>query len=254
MDKKVRERRRSVSRERGRRRAAVIVACVAVVVAAALFMYLRSSDVFIVERVTATPLTYVTEEQIAGATAPARGENLLALSTGPIEERLAALPYVQSARVIRRFPHSLEVRLVEHSPVARLKAGDGSVWLVSQDGRLLEKKNLPGLPLFVPEIEIAPQPGEYVPASVVGALSAAGVLHDLSTAEAVPPLRQATIALTGDVVLQLHGGTEVRLGEPERLKQKLTVVGAIIEQYLRDGKRIQYVDASVPERVAVKAE
>ena len=31
------------------------------------------------------------------------------------------------------------------------------------------------------------------------------------------------------------------------------VAADIIQQYLRDGKRLEYVDASVPDRVAVKA-
>ena len=34
----------------------------------------------------------------------------------------------------------------------------------------------------------------------------------------------------------------------------MTVAADIIQQYLRDGKTLEYVDASVPDRVAVKAE
>jgi len=34
----------------------------------------------------------------------------------------------------------------------------------------------------------------------------------------------------------------------------LMVAEDIVEQYLREGERIQYVDLTVPERVAVKAE
>jgi len=55
-----------------------------VVAALAVFMWLRSSDVFAVERVTTTPVEHVTSEQIAAATADVRGASLLALSVGAI--------------------------------------------------------------------------------------------------------------------------------------------------------------------------
>jgi hypothetical protein len=52
----------------------------------------------------------------------------------------------------------------------------------------------------------------------------------------------------------LDGGTELRLGTPTDLEQKMTVAADIIQQYLRDGKTLEYVDASAADRVAVKAE
>ncbi len=254
MDKRVRERRQSISRERGRRRAGIIVACLAIVVAAGLFLWLRSSDVFAVQTVTADAVAHVTEEQIAGATASVRGESLLALSVGPIEEELTALPYVRSARVLRRFPNTLYVRLVEHEPAARVKASDGSVWLVSDDGRVLEQSAAAGLPLFVPASGLELEPGEYLPQIVAAALPVGALLEEIDAGNGLPTLHHVSIALTGEVVMHLARGAELRLGEPTELKQKLTVASAIIQQYLRDGKRINYVDASVPDRVAVNAE
>lgn len=254
MDSRVKERRRSVRRERGRRRAGIILACVAVVAALSVFLWLRSSDVFAVERVTTTPVGHVSTEQIAAATADVRGANLLALSVGPIEDSLSALPYVRSAQVLRRFPDTLEVRVVEHVPAARLEAGDGSVWLVSEDGRVLEKKRTGALPLFHTEGDLSLEPGQQLPPWVTDALPIAALAAELPDDAGLPALERVRVALTGEVVLDLKDGLELRLGEPVQLKQKLTVGAAIIQQYLRDGKRLLYVDASVPDRVAVKAE
>jgi hypothetical protein len=47
---------------------------------------------------------------------------------------------------------------------------------------------------------------------------------------------------------------EIRLGIPTDLDQKLMVSAELVERYLRDGRRIEYVDASAADRVAVKAE
>ena len=230
------------------------MACIAVVAALAVFMWLRSSDVFAVERVTTTPVEHVTSEQIAAATADVRGASLLALSVGPIEETLTGLPYVRSARVLRRFPDTLEVQVVEHTPVARLEAKDGSIWLLSDDGRVLEKKRGGTLPLFVPEGGWEPVAGEYLPSWLAGALPLAGLLAAPSEDDGLPAVVRARVARTGEVVLDLKDGMELRLGQPAQLKQKLMVAATIIQRYLRDGKRIAYVDASVPDRVAVNAE
>ena len=48
MDRRVRARRRTVGRERGRKRAWVVTVIVVVIACAALFLWLRSSDVFAV--------------------------------------------------------------------------------------------------------------------------------------------------------------------------------------------------------------
>jgi cell division septal protein FtsQ len=254
MDKRVRQRRQRVSRERGRRRAAVIVVCLAVVAAAGLFVWLRSSDVFAVETVTADAVSHIAEEQIAEAAASALGESLLALSTGPIEEELSALPYVRSARLLRRFPNTLHIRVVEHEPAARVQGSDGTIWLVSSDGRVLEKRSGSGLPLFVWASRLEIEAGDQLPAIVADALPLCALMGEIEGVEGLPALHHVSIALTGEVVMHLAREVELRLGAPTELKQKLTVASTIIQPYLRDGRRVQYVDASVRDRVAVKAE
>jgi hypothetical protein len=54
-------------------------------------------------------------------------------------------------------------------------------------------------------------------------------------------------------VVHLQGGTELRLGEPVDLKRKMMDASKIIQTYLRDGKTLEYVDASAGGRLAVKA-
>ena len=44
------------------------------------------------------------------------------------------------------------------------------------------------------------------------------------------------------MVVHLEGGAELRLGAPADLKQKMTVAADIIQEYLRDGKTLEYVD------------
>jgi cell division septal protein FtsQ len=255
MDKRLRARRRTVGRERGRRRAGVVLIVVVLIACVALFLWLRSSDVFAVKQVVATATDHVPVEQIYEATEAARGVSLLALSTAAIEAELAALPYVRDVEVHRRFPATLEVELAEYAPEARVRAPSGDVWLVAEDGRVLENTKRTELPLIVSADTLTLVAGEYVPAAIADALLLARLMVSPGSALAdMPAMHHISVSTGGNLTVVLAGGTELRLGDSQELEQKLTVAGAIVEQYLRDGKRLLYVDASVPDRVAVKAD
>jgi cell division protein FtsQ len=254
MDKRVRERRRSIHQEHGRRRTTVAAVVVVVLVVVGLFLWMRASDVFAVKRVTTTPLKHVTAEEVYDATVDARGVSLLRLSTRAIAAELSELPYVRSAEVYRRFPDTLDVRLVEYEPVARLQAGNGEVWLVTDDGRALEKTASAALPLVVPGTAVSPVAGEKIPNAIVAGLPVASLVTSESLSETLPTLDHISVSSGGEVTVVLEDGAELRLGVPTQLEQKLTVAAAIVEQYLRDDRPLLYVDASVPDRVAVKAE
>jgi cell division protein FtsQ len=259
MDDRFRERRRSIFRLRGRRRGGLVFVAVLVVAAAVLFVWLRSSDVFAVRRITATATECVTQQQIADATSGALGVSLLRVSTKSIKDTLAALPYVRSVEVYRDFPNTLEVRVVEYQPVARLQAADGAAWFVSEDGRVLEKagsSSRPSLPVVVPATPVTPVAGEQLPTAVVEALPVVSLLRESGVRHgaqaSLAALKEVGISAGGEVTIKLSNGIELRLGSPTQLEYKLTVAADIIQQCLRDEKQVEYVDVSVPERAAVK--
>ncbi|MBN1631291.1 MAG: FtsQ-type POTRA domain-containing protein [Thermoleophilia bacterium] len=255
MDDRVRDRRRSVTRQRGRRRGTLLAIAAIVIIAGGLFLWLRSSDVFAVKQINATVTLCVTQEEVAQATSGAMGASLLTLSTDELERRLRGLPYVRSAQVYREFPNTLEVRLVEYEPVARLQGEGESIWLVSDDGRVLEKAQAPrgvNLPLVVPTSRAEHAVGEKVSNAVLGALPVIVLLQDEEAVAGLPKVGHVAVSAAGALVLQLDGGAEVRLGEPDRLEYKLRVAAELVERYLRDEGQIEYVDVTVPERPAVK--
>lgn len=256
MDKKVQQRRRLVTRERGRRRAGLIFVFVLAVVAVVAFLWLRSSSVFAVDTVTAQVTQHVTQKQIADAVADVRGESLLKVSTSSIEKSLAGLPYVRSIHVYRKFPNGLDIRIEEYQPVARVRGGDGKPWLVADDGRLLEKAGdatQTALPLIVAAEAFTAKAGEVIPQAALGAIPVAQILEQADIASRLPGVDHISVAQGGGVVVVLQGGTELRLGDPTDLKQKMMVAADLIQKYSRDGKVLEYVDTSAGDRVAVKA-
>lgn len=256
MDRRVRARRRQVNRDRGRRRAGLIFLVVLVVVAAVAFLWLRSSSVFAVETVTASATHHVSKEQIAEAVAASRGVSLFKISTGAIESALAALPYTRSVHVYRRFPNGLDVQIEEYQPAAQVQGGDGRAWLISEDGRVLERAAQPGssqLPLIVGSDGFQAKPGGQIPQALLAAMPVLRILETPQVAGSLPGLEHVSVSTGGDVVVHLEGGTELRLGEPVDLKQKMMDAAGVIQKYLRDGKVLEYVDASAGGRLAVKA-
>ncbi|MCL5736686.1 MAG: FtsQ-type POTRA domain-containing protein [Actinobacteria bacterium] len=254
MDNRVRDRRRAVHQEKGRRRAGWVLVGVAVLIALGLFLWLRSSDVFAVKRVTATPLEHMDAQVLAQATASAMGVSLLRVNVKDIQKRLLEIPYVRSAAIHREFPNTLAIVVKEYEPAACVRDPDGKRWLVGDDGRVLEQKNDPSLFLIAPESDLALKPGDKVPSTVAKAVSMSSLLAQEDIADLLPEVLKISVSKDGEITLLLKGSIELRLGDPTELKQKLKVAGTIIQQYLKDGKPLRYVDARVPDRVAVNKE
>jgi len=255
MNSRIRDRRQAVSRQRGRRRASLLFVLGLLVAAAVLFVWLRSSDVFAVRTVTATATERIAQEEVSRVASEAIGDSLLRLSTGDLEKALLSLPYVRSAEVYRSFPNTLDVRLEEYEPVARLQADDGAVWLMAENGRALEVAIPPrgaGLPLVVPSTDETPVAGQQVSEVVAQALPLAVIIGDEDADERLASANEIRVSPSGALTIALKGGTELRLGDPTKLEQKLMAALTIIDQHLRDGEQLEYVDATVADKLAVK--
>jgi hypothetical protein len=256
MDDRIRKRRRAVKWERSRGRRTLVFLVLLAVGLTAAFVWSRSSEAFAVKRVSATGAERVTAAQIAAVTAGAVGRNLLALSTGAIEKALRALPYVEYAEVHRAFPDTLEIELTEYQPVARLQDSGGEVWLVSDTGRILagtQAAHFPDLPLLVPDIGVAVKAGQKVPAAIGEILPLAAFVLSEEVRGRLPGLAQITVSAAGCAALVMEGGGELRLGDPEGVERKLSIALDLVQRCLAEGRLIDYIDASVPGRVAVKA-
>jgi cell division protein FtsQ len=224
--------------------------------AAVAFFWLRSTDIFDVKVIAATGTERITKAQVADITSEIVGESLLSISTEATKEALLALPYVESAEVHRGFPNTLEIEVVECKPVARLQTEEGETWLVSDGGKVLEGADPTGLqelPLLALEGSPSIAPGERLPAVVADVLPLAVAVQADDMRTRLPGLQEIAISAAGYSALVLAEGGEVRLGSADGLVQKLALAVDIVQQCLADGKVIEYIDASVAGRIAVKA-
>lgn len=77
----------------------------------------------------------VSEEWVRARLASLEGRNLPLLSLGPATRRLDH-EWIRDARLAKRLPNELEVRVVEHEPAATFAAGERA-WVIDRDGRAI---------------------------------------------------------------------------------------------------------------------
>ena len=77
----------------------------------------------------------VSEEWVRNRLAPLEGRNLPLLSLAPVARRLDH-EWIREAKLVKRLPNELAVRVVEHDPAATFAAGDRA-WVIDRDGRAI---------------------------------------------------------------------------------------------------------------------
>lgn len=97
---------------------------------------LRIGEVNLRGRVN-TPL-----EILASAVGVERGDPILSLDLDALRRNVETIGWVKQATVWRQLPDTLHIEIVEREPFARWQI-DGRIYLVDQDGTVLEESNRP---------------------------------------------------------------------------------------------------------------
>ncbi len=79
---------------------------------------------FRVQHVIIEGLEHFNEESVRSLGKEALGKRIFDVDLDPIQEKIAALPFVQQVQVARLFPSTLEIAIVERQPLALLNKKD----------------------------------------------------------------------------------------------------------------------------------
>ena len=126
------------SRRRGRfsglyKVLSILLVAAAIIVACVVFFRVNSIEVEGNVRYTA--------QEIADASGVNTGDNLIALPAGRVSALIRAqLPYVEGVTIQRAYPDGLVIRVTERVAAASVDSAEGR-WLISSQGKLLEKDN-----------------------------------------------------------------------------------------------------------------
>jgi cell division protein FtsQ len=225
-------------------RRSILVGLALLALASGAYTAARETSTFAVARIQIVGGSPQVRQQVRREVAPIVGTSLLALDGRSLERRVDSIPSVVSVGYDRAFPHTLRLQVVPETVVAVLHRG-AQTWLLSGRGRVVTSvapRRYPALPrIWLPHA--APVAvGQFVQPQGAGSAARALAL----AAGARFPARIDTAAIVRqELVLRLHSGVELRLGEPADVRLKLAVARRALRG-LPAGTT--YLDVSVPGR------
>lgn len=245
-DPRISRRRRAIERSR-RRRLLAGVATVASIGALAWLAFW--SPVLAVDEIAVVGGKHVSSDDVAAITGLDPSDNLLLVSTGRVADQVEELPWVASAKVDRKLPGTVRVKVVERVPRVVLATG-GARWLLDARGHVLAPATteLDDLPVLAAAAVNEVSAGMQVPEPEIR--DALAALRSLS-----PKIRRevaAVLAPTSErITLSLRDGTQVRFGAAESLDAKNEVLQALLADMRLEGRSGGYIDVRVPTSPAI---
>jgi cell division protein FtsQ len=167
--------------------------------------------------------------------------NVLWLDPREVERRLETDPWVAGASVSRSLPGTVQIAIVERTPVAAHFEG-GRFRLIAGDGTSLgAAARAGGLPLIV-----TPPPDEVPAPDVAGAARAIALMQPEVRAE----VRDVLVGVDGTMDLEVAGGLLIHYGLPVALEQKAEALRGILGWAREQGSKVQVVDLTAPSHPA----
>jgi hypothetical protein len=195
-----------------------------------------------------------TEMQIREASGIRDGENLLLLSDAKVSASIISqLPYVKSVRVGIKLPDTVQIEIVELDVVYSIEADDGSWWLISASGDVIEQTNgataaahtkISGVKLSDPQVgqkakaaeestdNTTPE-GETAPVTVLGSERLQTVISILEYMEDSGIIGKAASLNVSDMgAIEFWYGQQyrVKLGDTTQLGYKVKTAAQAIRQ------------------------
>jgi hypothetical protein len=238
VDPRMRWRRISVRRDQGRRRLrrlAVALGVVALLVAAAAATQTPLLDV---DRVRVDGVGHTAAADVRRVAGISPGDTMVGIDMDGVAARIEDLPWIGHARVVRRWPGTVEIHVSEREPLAMIELGEGRVALVDEAGRVLEVTRQP--PAGLPEVT-----------AVSSRRIAEGEDLGRDTRDALAILRAVRERLPGvvasvssDLDAALASGGEIRFGSTADLDDKIVAVETVLADV--DTACLDLLDVRVP--------
>ena len=191
----------------------------AVALVAALMWAVLASPLLATRTVEVVGTERLPAAEVAALGAADLGTPLARVDTGALVDRVTELPMVASAEVVRVWPSTLEVRVVERVPLAAVPAPDG-VHVVDAEGVTVEVR--PDAPADLPLVEV-----DVATAGADALREATTVLQSLP-ADLRAQVEQAGAVSRDSVTLRMRGGAQVVWGSADDAATKAEVLRVLL--------------------------
>ena len=211
--------------------------------------WVRRTPLLATRTVEVTGARRLDEATVRAAAAIEPGTNLFSVDVADTEARVASLPGVRRAHVVRHLPGRVTVLLEEREPYALVNAGglhwvDAEGYLVTTDAR----PGATGLPILT-GIGV-PAPGAAAPSE--GLRSGLSLLHVLqrTSGRLAARVSEIDLARAHGPVLYLVDGIEVRLGT-DGWSDRLARLEGVLGELDARGERVVSIDLRFRDQVVL---
>lgn len=228
VDPRIARRRRAVQEERAHSSFRRVLVLLGIGLCIAGIIWVARSPLFQIEQLTVSGVSSSGVPRLLAEAGVEVGTPLISVDPKELASRLEGDPWVESARVIRRWPRGLRVSVVERVPVAVVARGS-SFELTAVDGTVLSSRLGPDPFLPTVRAEADPRPG---------LVFASELRDDLAAG--------ATIVVGAEEVRATVAGYEVRLGRGVDMAAKARALAGVLDAHPPEGAIITLVAPSRP--------
>jgi len=252
-DRRIAERRKAIAAARVRRRRRQLAWGLLALALAVATVQLVRTPLFGLAAIHVEGTRALGREQVLAAADVRPGQPYLGLDLEAIRRRVAALPRVAAARVVRDYPASLRIVVSERPAVASVRKV-AVYWLVAADGTVLEASRQ--RPANLPHVASVPLPADVHPGSrlppgnpLANALGALGGMR--------PELRRQVVAVHArsldGLEFRLRDGTRVLYGLAVEQPAKDAAVLLVRRTLAKEGREVERIDVRNPAAPTVRA-
>lgn len=216
-------------------------------IALAMFI-LIGSPLFEIRQITVEGNEFFSGRKIVAVSGIELNTNIFKVNLAEAVDRLKTMPMLKEAHITRDLPSRIVIRVIERKPVAFLPSAGGFILVDAEgvycrDGKIGEAS----LPVITgPSVSIPPA-GQVIKDNDLQI--ALKVINSLP-GELAGDLSEIHVDKHKGVVLYTLGGIQCRLGPPEDLIRKGSVLGQVLGRL--EGKKIEYIDLSIAGFPVVK--
>ncbi|MGI6514092.1 MAG: FtsQ-type POTRA domain-containing protein [Syntrophomonadaceae bacterium] len=215
--------------------------CLAVV---AGFYYFLHSSVFFIEDIEVTGNHIVPTQDIIALSGIHTGQNIFEFKTEASQKAVEVIPYVRQAVIKRIFPNRVQISVVERESWAYV-IHDGGVLVIDNEGVCLDKLEMMGetdlLVVSIAGMEDTVVEGQKVNENAIELIR---FLSDALPDDLMQEVSEFHYSAPGQVIVFTLDGTEVRLGDRERLDEKISYWRRVIKKQKEedDHSGLEYID------------
>lgn len=245
--RKASKRNKRISKVRQQRRSRLLIVVFAIVILVMAFVLIYNSSLFKIRKVKISGSKHVANKRVLELARIESKANLLKLNTEEITKNLQVEPWVKEATIIKQYPDTLEIRLVERRPFCLVETKAG-LFVVDEDRFVLEKRSSAegNFPL-IKELRVSSFPiGKKVYSAPLS--NAILCLRSLDK-DIYGRVNFVLAASVEKLTLITKDGIEILYGKTENAEKK----NIIIKNFLAsDGQNIIFIDVRIPSNPVVR--